>query len=94
MMGEGWVDKKPAPIIHWEVLHQADQMSNKASSQEAYSDNAASYRAALEKRFDLLKTKLLKSRLKTAVLTTSANSKNLRLQNQNPGRPHKQIAQC
>lgn len=69
MIEEGRVDKKPAPIIHWEALHQADQMSNKASSQEAYSDNAASYRAALEKRLDLLKTKLLKSRIKTAVLT-------------------------
>lgn len=63
------MDKKPAPIIHREALIQADQMSNKASSQEANSDNAASHRAALEKRLDLLKTKLLKSRIKTAVLT-------------------------
>lgn len=67
-MGEGWEDKEPVPI-HWEAQHQVDQMSNKASSQEAHSDNAASYRAALEKRLDLLKRKLLKSRTKTAVLT-------------------------
>lgn len=53
MVGEGRGVKEPAPT-HWEALQQADQMSNKASSQEAHNDSAASNRAALEKRLDLL----------------------------------------